>query len=174
MVRVSGACRLALPALLLGSLVGWRAAGAQAPAGTTEQVSLTPPCTNVALTWPSGTPITVVAAAIQPQAALRVIWRYDAAAERFQGFTPDPAAPSDLRIVNPLDAVFVCVTGAATLTRPALGIVAVAQTPQVRVPIWAAVPLGPFFPPFVFFPPPPPPPPPPPTVTPTPAPTARP
>lgn len=89
---------------------------AQAPA----PVGLTVGCNNVTLTWPTGTPADEVAAAVSPTAAVVAIWRFDAATQRFAGFAPGFASISDLNGVGRLDAVFVCVGQAATLSRPSL------------------------------------------------------
>jgi hypothetical protein len=85
--------------------------------GAMETVTLVAGCNNVALTYPNGTPPTQVA--VSPASALDAIWRYDAAAGQFVGYSPLPGAPNDLTMLNRLDAVFVCVHTPATLTRPA-------------------------------------------------------
>lgn len=85
-----------------------------------ETVALTGGCANVALTWTDGTPLATVAAAISPQPALIAIWRFDAAAGHFRGWSPLPDAPNDLTSVNRLDAVFLCLREPGALSRPAL------------------------------------------------------
>jgi PKD repeat protein len=103
-------------------------AGQQASATTTatitagaDQVPLTPGCTNLTLTWPDGTPVSTVAAAVSPSGTLQAIWRYSAAMGRFLGYTPTaPSFANDLQTVNRLDAVFICVNAPATLNRPAI------------------------------------------------------
>jgi PKD repeat protein len=87
-----------------------------ATAGTT--VTLLRGCNNITITWPNGTSLGTVVGAISP-AVVASVWRYDTAGRRFQGFSPEAAIASDLRTVNRLDSVFICVTAAATLTRPA-------------------------------------------------------
>jgi PKD repeat protein len=102
--------------------------GQQASASTTatvsagsETISLTTGCTNLTLTWPNGTSISVVSTAISPAGALASIWRYDAVQGRFLGYTPSaPSFANDLLTVNRLEAVFICVNSPATLTRPVL------------------------------------------------------
>ncbi len=84
----------------------------------TETVELFPVCNNVTLTWPSGTPMTEVAAAVSPASNLRAIWRFNNTQQRFEGFSPQFPEQSDLRTANRLDAVFICMTGPGTLTRP--------------------------------------------------------
>ena len=96
-------------------------APALASPAQTEAVQLVFGCNNVTLTWPDGTAVAEVAAAVSPTDALVAIWRFDAAARRFLGFAPQFPEVSDLRVVNRLAAVFVCVDQEATLTRPALG-----------------------------------------------------
>ena len=93
--------------------------GQTPPAGGTEMVPLVAGCTNVALTWPDGTPTGAVARAITPPQALLAIWRYDSARQRFQAFSPQAPQASDLLTVNALDAVFICMSAPGTLTRPA-------------------------------------------------------
>jgi hypothetical protein len=84
-----------------------------------EVVVLAPGCNNLSLTWPNGTPTTMVAASIT--GPLVAIWRFDAIAQRFVGFSPIPNAPNDLVVVNRLDAVFICMNGPGQITRPAIG-----------------------------------------------------
>jgi hypothetical protein len=105
---------------LLVSLGGLRASP-RAAAQQTETVQLFVGCNNVSLTWPSGTTTETVAAAVAPAGALVAIWRFEAAQTRFLGFSPQFPQASDLRTVNRLDAVFLCVNAAGTLGRPALG-----------------------------------------------------
>ncbi|MER3421343.1 MAG: hypothetical protein C4290_12845 [Chloroflexota bacterium] len=84
----------------------------------TETVELFPVCNNVTLTWPSGTPMTEVVAAITPTSNLRAIWRFNNTRQRFEGFSPQFPEQSDLRTANRLDAVFICMIGPGMLTRP--------------------------------------------------------
>ena len=105
---------VAIAVTLAGPLPHTRAAqpgGTPLPAG----------CSNVTLTWPGGTALGTVATGIAPATALESVWRYDAAGQRFLGYSPNPAAPSDLLTVGRLDAVFICTTANAQLTQPALG-----------------------------------------------------
>lgn len=103
-------------------------------AAQVEQVALVVGCNNISLTWPNGTAATEVAAAVAPAAALVAIWRFDAVARRFLGFSPQFPQVSDLRTLNRLDAVFLCVRADATLTRPALGVAAPAPAPAPAPP----------------------------------------
>lgn len=85
-------CRWGWLAALLVALA-WgapRAAEAQAPARNTR--SLTPGCTTVALDYAPGTPLTRVAADVQPATALRGIFRAEGSG--FRAFSP--AAPASL------------------------------------------------------------------------------
>jgi hypothetical protein len=89
--------------------------------GATQQVPLSAGCNNVTLTWTAGTPVTTVAAALNPASALESIWRYDNALGQFSGFSPNPNAPSDYRSVQVLlEPVFICMRAPATLTRPSV------------------------------------------------------
>jgi hypothetical protein len=111
------AAPLALVALAgLVVLSGSRSATVQAQ--TTEPVDLFTGCNNVALTWPTGTATTVVAASIQPADQIRAIWRYNNAAQSFQGFSPQFPQASDLQTVNLFDPVFICMNAPGVMTRP--------------------------------------------------------
>lgn len=111
-----------LPSLILAvaALAGMVLFGGTAPATAqeTETVELFPVCNNVAVTWPSGTPTSTVAANIQPAAALQSIWRFNNLQQRFEGFSPQFPEVSDLRTVNLIDPVFVCMSAPGTMTRP--------------------------------------------------------
>jgi hypothetical protein len=85
----------------------------------TVAVPLEPGCTNVVLTWPRGTSVAALAAAVTPAEALRGVWRYDAAAGLYAGFAARAPQLSDLTTVARLEAVWVCVRAPATLTQPA-------------------------------------------------------
>jgi PKD repeat protein len=50
--------------------------------GATEQIQLFSGCNNIALTWPSGTAITVVVSALSPSGTLLGIWRFDNVGQR--------------------------------------------------------------------------------------------
>ena len=113
------------------------AAAAQTPAPHTTlppglmAVPLAGGCNNVTLTYPEGTAIADFYHAVVPATApggdvrtptpiVEAIWRYDAAAQRFLGWSPLPNAPSDFATVGRLDAVYVCVSEAGRLVQPAL------------------------------------------------------
>jgi hypothetical protein len=91
----------------------------QQGAAATTRVDLTAGCTNLVLTWPDGTPIGAVVAALSSNGLLNAIWWLDAATRQFRGFSPAPGAPNDLTTVNRLQTVFICLTAPGTLTRPA-------------------------------------------------------
>jgi len=78
------------------------------PGGT---VQLYPGCNNIALTFPDGTPSETVVQAVIPTVASPVMWRYNAAQNRFEGYSPAALQASDLLTVNFLDAVWLCVSG---------------------------------------------------------------
>jgi hypothetical protein len=86
----------------------------------TEAVQLLAGCSNVALTWPSGTPLATVAMAVDPPHALTSIFKLDAAVGRYRGYSPTaPAFANDYTAIETtLEAVFVCVNQAASLARP--------------------------------------------------------
>jgi|GEM_PF-440777 len=88
---------------------------------TTEQILLVTGCTNVSLTFPPGTPLSVVAANISPTDALEAIFKQDLTAPSgFRGFSPKaPDFANDYLVTERLiEAVFICVSAPATLTRP--------------------------------------------------------
>jgi len=77
------------------------------PGGT---VVLAPGCNNITLTFPDGTASNTVVQAVTPAGALEAMWRYDAALETWQGYSPAaPPAASDLPTVDFLDSVWLCV-----------------------------------------------------------------
>jgi hypothetical protein len=79
-------------------------------------------CTNVALTWPTGTPIDTVANAVSPRDALESIWRQSIVndQQRFVAWSPLPNAPNDYTATGTqLEAVFICMRAQGTLNRPA-------------------------------------------------------
>ena len=88
--------------------------------GATEQVQLFATCNNVALTWPNGTALSTVAAAISPSGSLRAIWKFDNTNQRFSAYSPIAGAPNDLTSINRADPVFVCMDAAGSLTRPVI------------------------------------------------------
>jgi uncharacterized protein YkwD len=84
----------------------------------TESVSLANGCNNVSMTWAAGTPISTVAAAVS--GSLDAIWRWDSARNMYLGYSAKPGAPSDYTAVGAkLEAAFICVNAAGSLTRPA-------------------------------------------------------
>lgn len=107
-------------AAIVAGVVFVAAASTGARAQQTESVELFNGCNNVSLTWPSGTATSVVAASISPASSLNAIWRLNNVAQTFQGFAPQFPTQSDLTTVNRIDAVFVCMSGPGTLSRPVL------------------------------------------------------
>jgi hypothetical protein len=93
-------------------------AAQSSPSG--ESVELVNGCTNVSLTWPPATAIANVAAAINPAGSVQAVWKLDAQSQRFLAWSPGAPQASDLTSVNPLDAVFICTSSAATMMRPLL------------------------------------------------------
>jgi hypothetical protein len=111
----------------------------QTPAAT-EPVDLVSGCTNVSLTWPAGTPVSIVAVSVSPAGSVRAIWKLDAATQHFLAWSAEAPQASDLTVVNPLDAVYVCTTAAGVMSRPVLS--AASSSPAVAVP--AIVPVSSF------------------------------
>jgi hypothetical protein len=102
-----------------------RSRGPAAPAAAaaaTDTVSLVAnQCTNVALTWPQGTSINTIAAAVSPAGALESIWKQTVRDDRlvFIAWSPLAGAPNDYtNTALPLEAAFVCMRAAGSLERP--------------------------------------------------------
>lgn len=89
------------------------------PAAGPGTVALTAGCTDVTSTFPDGTRPEAIAAAVAPASALSGIWRYDAAAGVYLGYSPAASWASDLTTVNRGDTLRLCTTATATLTLPA-------------------------------------------------------
>lgn len=81
-------------------------------------VNLPAGCTEVTSTWPDGTTAAAVAATVTPAEALSAIWRWDAQATNYRGYSAASAAASDLATINRNEVLRVCVTATATLTQP--------------------------------------------------------
>jgi PKD repeat protein len=94
--------------------------GGTVGAAGTEQVPLFPNCNNVAATWPDGTPITVVTAAVSPPGGLVTIWVFINTQQRYAGYSAAPNAPNDLTAVNRGQPMFICMNVNGTLTRPVI------------------------------------------------------
>lgn len=104
---------------LVAAVFLFTAALAPRSASAQEAVPLVIGCNPVALTWDDGTAATTVAQGVDPANALVSIWKYLPAENRWIGYSAGaPAAVSDLQTVERLDAAFVCVNAAATITRP--------------------------------------------------------
>lgn len=89
--------------------------------GGLRTVSLVPGCNNVSSTFPDNTPTGTLINGISPQSALISVWRLaDPAAGRYRGYFPGATQASDLPTINRLDAIFICVTAAATLSEPTI------------------------------------------------------
>lgn len=121
--RIKVGMLVAAGALALGAAWhGTRDSATPVHAAATEQVSLAAGlCSNVALTWPGGTPTSTVAAAVSPANALESIWRQSIQNDRqvFIAYSPLAGAPNDYTSTSSnLEAAFVCVRAAATINRP--------------------------------------------------------
>ncbi len=93
------------------------------PQGTSAQetVTLVAGCNPVALTYDDGTAIATVAATVEPAGSLTSIWKLLPAEGRWLGYSAAAPQASDLQTVERLDAVFVCVNVAGTISRPEIG-----------------------------------------------------
>jgi hypothetical protein len=88
-----------------------------------ETVALFGICQQLATTWPAGTPLTTVAAAITPPAALESIWRLDNAQQKYYGFSPLESAATNMvndynTVLVFLEPVWVCMREPGMVTRP--------------------------------------------------------
>jgi hypothetical protein len=113
---------VALGALALGGV--WQYSRQQTTpvaAAATDTVMLFNGCTNVALTWPAGTPLSMVAAAVTPADALESIWRQSIVNDMqvFIAYSPIASAPNDYTSTSSsLEASFICMRAQGSLTRP--------------------------------------------------------
>jgi hypothetical protein len=77
-------------------------------------------CNPVASTYPNGTTIAAIAAAVSPPGLLEAIWRFTP--DTALGYSPFYPEVTDLTAMSFLDVVIICVEGsgpgAATFTRP--------------------------------------------------------
>ena len=86
-----------------------------------DVVSLPAGCTAAALTWPAGTPLATVAAAVAPAGRLTGIWRYDTAKGRFVGYAARSGARIDYTVIGASgETATLCMSAAGRLTRPGL------------------------------------------------------
>lgn len=86
------------------------------PGATVQLVS---GCTNVVSTWPDGTAPATIVAAVNPPSAVTSVWRNQAGGLSFLAYAPTtPAATNNLLMVGRFEAIFICTTTGATLTRP--------------------------------------------------------
>lgn len=89
------------------------------PAGAIARtVSLVAGCTDMTSGFPDGATPQTIAAAATP-AVVTAIWRFDATANVYQGWSPDVTFASNLTSVRRGDALKVCASAAATLNQPA-------------------------------------------------------
>jgi hypothetical protein len=86
-------------------------------AGGTQDITLATGCSMVASTFADGTPAATLAAAIAPATSV-VVYRYDATTGHYASYS-NATGGTDALTLNHLDAIWVCVGTAATLTEPA-------------------------------------------------------
>ena len=79
------------------------------PPGATKD--LYPGCNNIVVTFGDGTSSDAVIDAVSPPGSVEAMWRYDAAQQRWEGFSPAAPAASDLPTVDFLNAVWLCIVG---------------------------------------------------------------
>lgn len=85
-------------------------------------VALAQGCSNQAtLTFSNKTPIATIRAAVEPTANLTAVWKWNAKSGQWDGDFPGaPAGVNTLKSVDRLDSVWICASGPATLTEPAV------------------------------------------------------
>ncbi|MBI2761307.1 MAG: hypothetical protein HYX51_07785 [Chloroflexi bacterium] len=89
---------------------------------TTAEVSpLVPGCNQVVSAFADGTSVAAVAAGVAPAGAVRAIWRQNTASQQLEGWSPAGEAVSDLRVVNRLDPLWLCVSAAGQFRQPDVG-----------------------------------------------------
>ena len=113
---------VALSVLVIGG--AWERSQERTPTveAAAEPVALSALCNNIALTWPAGTSMDMVAAAITPSGALEAIWQQTVVGDeqKFIAWSPIAGAPNDLTATaTSLDAVFICMTEQGSIDRPA-------------------------------------------------------
>jgi YVTN family beta-propeller protein len=92
-------------------------------AETSEQMTLQGgTCTPVASTYPDATPIGDIAVAVAPPGVLESLWEFDGVT--WLGYSPQFPAASNLKQMDRLDVVFICIggsgPGAGTFSRPVI------------------------------------------------------
>lgn len=112
---------VALSVMAIGGL--WAQSQDRTPVveAAAEPVMLFAGCTNVALTWPAGTPIETVAAAVTPRDQLEAIWQQAVVGDerRFLAWSPIANAPNDYTATSSsLEAVFICMGAQGSIDRP--------------------------------------------------------
>jgi len=93
------------------------AATATPTTGPMESVTLVGgTCNPVASTYPNGTPVTTIAGAVTPPSALISVWAFQAGT--WLGYSPQFPQASQTFNVDRLGVAFICVSSAATWSRP--------------------------------------------------------
>jgi hypothetical protein len=107
-----------------------------APSGTKQ---LYAGCDNISLTFPNGTASQTVVQAVTPTGVIGTMWRYNAALNKFEGFSLAYPQASDLLTVNFLDAVWLCMAlpGPPPTSTPAPTGSAQTPTPSSSQLIWS-------------------------------------
>lgn len=92
------------------------------PLGTRfGSVDLAAGCSSTSLTWPAGTSVAEVAAAISPGKALLGVWSFNNVTQSFRGYFPNPYAPRDFTLVTGGETTFICLRVPAVLIQPGSG-----------------------------------------------------
>jgi hypothetical protein len=86
------------------------------PPESAEVMDLIAGCNPLATTYPDGTTVQTLTAAIAPPGILTAIWKFDAGV--WLAYSPEFPQASDLATTSFLDVVFLCVDAPATFVRP--------------------------------------------------------
>jgi hypothetical protein len=86
-----------------------------APGGTKQLYS---GCNNIGISFPNGTASLAVIQAVTPVGAVDAMWRYNAALNKFEGYSPAFPQASDLLTVDFMDAVWLCMVQGLAAVQP--------------------------------------------------------
>jgi hypothetical protein len=79
---------------------------------------LAPGCSVLVSRFPVVAVPMLIAAAVEPRSALESLWRFHAPLNRFEGWSPLPDAPADLRGYLPGEAIVICLRASARFYMP--------------------------------------------------------
>jgi hypothetical protein len=86
------------------------------PPGQAESVDLAAVCNPVTTTYPDGTTVQTLTAAISPPGILSAMWKFEGGI--WSAYSPEFPQASDLAVTSFLDVMFLCVDAPGTFVRP--------------------------------------------------------